>query len=58
MRKRRHRGGIGAALQIGIVLIGEGHVGSVVHLLLVSSELLVVDGDLGRSESGSSNELL
>lgn len=45
-------------LQVGIVLIGEGLGSSIDHLLLVLRELLVVDGDLGGSKSGSSDELL
>lgn len=45
-------------LQVGIVLVGEGHVGGSLHLLLVGSHGGLVDLDLWGSEGRSSNELL
>lgn len=48
----------GNRLQVGIILIGKGKVCGGLHLLAVLLELLVVDLNLGGSESGGSNELL
>ena len=45
-------------LQVGIVLVGEGHVGGSLHLLLVGSHGGLVDLDLWGSEGRGSNELL
>lgn len=46
------------ALQIGIVLVGEGLVGSLLHLATVSLELLLVDSDLGGSKGNAGNKVL
>ena len=46
------------ALQVGIVLVGKGLVGSLLHLLAVSLELLLVDGDLRGSEGNTGNKVL
>lgn len=53
-----HGAGEEIPLQVGIVLVGEGLVGSSLHLLAVLLDLLVVDLDLRRSESGGGDELL
>lgn len=45
-------------LQVGILLVGERHVGSSLHLLLVLLQNGLVDLDLRRSEGGGSNEFL
>lgn len=45
-------------LQVGIVLVGKGLVGGLLHLLTVSLELLLVDGNLGGSKGNSGNEVL
>ena len=45
-------------LQVGIVLVGKGLVGGLLHLLAVSLELLLVNGNLGGSEGNSGNEFL
>ena len=45
-------------LQVGIVLVGEGLVGGLLHLLAVSLELLLVDGNLGGSKGNSGNKVL
>ena len=43
--------------QISIILIWKRHLLRLVHFLLVLVHELLVDLDLGRSESGRSNEL-
>jgi hypothetical protein len=45
-------------LQVGIILIGQRHLSSVLHLLLVLLENSLVNCDLGRSQSGCGNEFL
>jgi hypothetical protein len=45
-------------LQVGIVLIGQGHLSGVLHFLLVLLEDSLVDLDLGRSQSGGGDEFL
>jgi hypothetical protein len=45
-------------LQVGVILIGQGLGSRIDHLLAILLELLVVDGDLGGSKSGSGDELL
>lgn len=45
-------------LEVGIVLVGEGHVGGLLHLLLVLLENSLVDLDLWGSEGGGSDEVL
>jgi hypothetical protein len=45
-------------LQVGIILVGQRLVLGLLHLLLVLSEELGVDLDLGGSQSGSSDEFL
>jgi hypothetical protein len=45
-------------LKVGIVLIGEGHVGGLLHLFLVLLEDSLVDLDLGRSKSGGGDKVL
>lgn len=47
-----------SCLQVGVVLVGEGHVGGSLHLLLVGLHGGLVDLDLRGSESGGGNELL
>lgn len=44
-------------LQVGIILIGQGHLGGILHLLLVLLENSLVNLDLRRSQSRGSNEL-
>jgi hypothetical protein len=44
-------------LQVGVILIWQGLGSCIGHLLAVLLELLVVDGDLGGSKSGSGDEL-
>lgn len=44
-------------LQICIILIWKRHAYSIVHLLLVSVEGSLIDGDLGRSQSRGCDEL-
>jgi hypothetical protein len=45
-------------LQVGIILVGKGHVGSSLHLLLVGLHSGLVNLDLWGSESRGGNELL
>ena len=45
-------------LKVGILLVGQGHLGGIGHLLLVLLEDGLVDLDLGRCESWGGNELL
>lgn len=45
-------------LQIGVLLVGEGHLSGVRHLLLVLLEEFGVDLHLRGSKSGSCNEFL
>jgi hypothetical protein len=45
-------------LEVGIVLVGEGHVGGGLHLLLVLLENSLVDLDLWGSEGGGSDKVL
>lgn len=45
-------------LQVGVVLVGQGLLGSGLHLLAVLLELLVVDLHLGGSKGGGGDELL
>jgi hypothetical protein len=47
-----------SCLQVGIVLVGEGHLGSLGHLLLVSLHGGLVDGDLWGSKGGCGDEFL
>jgi hypothetical protein len=47
-----------ANLQIRIILIGEGHLSGLSHLLLVLLEKGLVDGSSWRCERGSSNKFL
>jgi hypothetical protein len=44
-------------LQIGIVLIGQRHLGGVLHLLLVLLKHSLVDLDLGRRKGGGGDEI-
>jgi len=44
-------------LKVGIVLVGEGHVGGILHLLLVLLENSLVDLDLWGSKGGGSDEV-
>jgi hypothetical protein len=44
-------------LQVGVVLIGQRHLGGVLHLLSVLIEDSLVDLDLGRRKGGGSDEL-
>jgi hypothetical protein len=55
-RKILQRLAFTSRLQVGVVLVGEGHLSSVGHLLLVLLEELGVDLHLGRSESRGGNE--
>lgn len=52
------RGVATSYLQVGIILIGEGHLGGLLHLLLVGLHGGLVDLDLRGSESRCGNELL
>lgn len=45
-------------LQVGVILIGKGLLGSSIHLSTSTGKLVVVDLDLRGSEGGLSNELL
>lgn len=45
-------------LEVGVLLVGERHGGGILHLLLVLLHGGLVDLDLRRGESGSSDELL
>jgi hypothetical protein len=45
-------------LQIGVILIRQGHLGGVLHLLLVLLEHSLIDLDLGRRKGGRGNEFL
>jgi hypothetical protein len=45
-------------LEVGIVLVGEGHVGGGLHLLLVLLENSLVDLDLWGSKGGGSDKVL
>lgn len=45
-------------LQVGILLVGERHVGGRLHLLLVLLQNGLVDLDLRGSEGGSGNKFL
>jgi hypothetical protein len=45
-------------LQVGIILVGKGHVGGSLHLLLVRLHSGLVNLDLWGSESRGGNELL
>ena len=45
-------------LQIGVILIGQGHLSGILHLLLVLLENSLVDLDLRRSQSGGGDEFL
>jgi hypothetical protein len=45
-------------LQIGVILIGQGHGSGVLHLLLVLLEHSLVDLDLGRRKGRRGNEFL
>ena len=47
-----------ASLQIGVVFIGEGHLGSILHLLLVLLKQCLVDGGSWGSKGGCGNEFL
>lgn len=56
--KSRGRGKRYTALQVRVVLVGEGLLCGGLHLLAVPLHLLVVDLHLGGSESGGGDELL
>ena len=45
-------------LEVGIVLVGQGHVGGGLHLLLVLLENSLVDLDLWGSKGGGSDKVL
>jgi hypothetical protein len=45
-------------LQVGVVLVGQGHLGGLLHLLLVLREHGLVDLDLGRRKGGGGDEFL
>jgi hypothetical protein len=45
-------------LQVGVVLIGQGHLGGIVHLLRVLLENGLVDLDLWGSEGRGGDEFL
>jgi hypothetical protein len=45
-------------LQVGVVLVGQGHLGGVLHLLLVLLEHGLVDLDLGGRKGGRGDEFL
>jgi hypothetical protein len=47
-----------SCLQVGIVLVGEGHLGGFLHLLLVVLHGGLVDLDLWGSEGGCGDEVL
>jgi hypothetical protein len=53
----RPRGELWNHLQIGVVLIGQRHLGGVLHLLLVLLEHSLVDLDLGRRKSGGGDKV-
>jgi hypothetical protein len=46
------------ALQVGVVLVGEGLVLGLLHLPAVGLELSLVDGDFRGSKSNTSDEVL
>lgn len=45
-------------LQVGIILVGQRHLGGSGHLVLVLLEHGLVDLNLGRSQGGGSDEFL
>lgn len=45
-------------LQVGVLLVGQGHLGSILHLLLVLLEDGLVDLDFRGSQSGGGDEFL
>lgn len=45
-------------LQVGVILIRQRHLSSVLHLLLVLLENSLVNLDLGRSQSGRGDKFL
>jgi hypothetical protein len=47
-----------SCLQVGIVLVGEGHLGGFLHLLLVVLHGGLVDLDLWGSKGGCGDEVL
>ena len=47
-----------ARLQVGVILIGEWHLGSILHLLLVLLKQGLVNGGGWGSEGGCGNEFL
>jgi hypothetical protein len=47
-----------ASLQIGIILVGEWHLSSILHFLLVLLEEGLVDGGSWGGKGGSSNKFL
>ena len=51
-------GMVTSCLQVGIVLVGEGHLGGFLHLLLVVLHGGLVDLDLWGSEGGCGDEVL
>jgi hypothetical protein len=52
------RGTVTSCLQVGVILVGKGHLGGLLHLLLVVLHGGLVDLDLRGSESRGGNELL
>ena len=54
----RNRVRTATRLQVGVILIGKGLLGSSIHLSTSTGKLVVVDLDLRGSEGGLSNELL
>ena len=60
--RQSHVGGLDASclsyLQVGVVLVGQGHLSGVLHLLLVLLEDSLVNLDLRRSQSGGGDEFL
>ena len=53
-RRKRYNG----QLQVGVILIGEGHLGSILHLLLILLKQGLVDGCSWGGEGGCGNEIL